>query len=61
MFIGEHLEANDNPAVDHMIGILRQHHVYPCSQTQNRWERQNNVIDHVCVTMSQNSHVFQST
>ena len=45
MFIGEHLEANDNPAVDHMIGILRLHHVYPCSQTQNRWERQNNVIN----------------
>ncbi len=46
MFISQHVNEND-PRVSHLIGLLRQAHVYPSAMTQRRWEQLSTDLGHV--------------
>ena len=47
MFMSEHLNDQENPAVRNMVALLCQAHVYPSSQTLTRWESLNDTLGHV--------------
>ena len=47
MFVSNYLEQNDNNNVRNFVSMLRNEHVYPCSVTQNRWERLSIELGHV--------------